>query len=447
MNTALYETYVQILHEELVPAMGCTEPIAVAYAGALARQTLGTLPERIELTVSGNIIKNVKSVVVPNTGGLKGIEAAAAAGLVAGEAERLLEGLPVAVAAGVRVGDADAQLEVLANVTEDQLPLLDEYLSAAEITVSKSPLRCPFDIQVRVFAGGDTAFVQIVGSHTNVVRIEKNGEVLLNKPFSEEAAQPPESRRSLTVEDIIAFADEVDLDDVRAPIARQIEYNTAIAEAGLTGQYGAAIGKILLDSYGDSVQNRAKAWAAAGSDARMNGCEKPVVINSGSGNQGMTASLPVIVYARELRASEEQLYRALVVSNLVTIHLKTGIGSLSAYCGATSAGAGAGAGICYLYGGRYDEIAHTVVNALAINSGMLCDGAKASCAAKIASAVEAGLLGMQMYRHDSQFYGGDGIVVKGVENTIRAVSSIARDGMRETDNEIIRLMIGEETVK
>ena len=236
MNTALYETYVQILHEELVPAMGCTEPIAVAYAGALARQTLGTLPERIELTVSGNIIKNVKSVIVPHTGGRKG--------------------LPVAVAAGVRVGDADAQLEVLANVTEDQLPLLDEYLSAAEITVSKSPLRCPFDIQVRVFAGGDTAFVQIVGSHTNVVRIEKNGEVLLNKPFSEEAAQPPESRRSLTVEDIIVFADEVDLNDVRAPIARQIEYNTAIAEAGLTGQYGAAIGKILLDSYGDSVQNR-----------------------------------------------------------------------------------------------------------------------------------------------------------------------------------------------
>ena len=404
MDSALYSAYVDILREELVPAMGCTEPIAVAYAGALARKTLGAYPSRIELIVSGNIIKNVKSVIVPHTGGRKG--------------------LPVAVAAGVRVGDADAQLEVLANVTEDQLPLLDEYLSAAEITVSKSPLRCPFDIQVRVFAGGDTAFVQIVGSHTNVVRIEKNGEVLLNKPFSEEAAQPPESRRSLTVEDIIAFADEVDLDDVRA-----------------------AIGKILLDSYGDSVQNRAKAWAAAGSDARMNGCEKPVVINSGSGNQGMTASLPVIVYARELKASEEQLYRALVVSNLVTIHLKTGIGSLSAYCGATSAGAGAGAGICYLYGGRYDEIAHTVVNALAINSGMLCDGAKASCAAKIASAVEAGLLGMQMYRHDSQFYGGDGIVVKGVENTIRAVSSIARDGMRETDNEIIRLMIGEETVK
>ena len=336
---------------------------------------------------------------------------------------------------------------MLASVTEEQLPLLSEYLDSTEIVVSKSPLHCPFDIQVRAYAGEDTSFVQIVGSHTNVVRIERNGEVLLSKPFSEEASQPPENRKLLTVEDIIAFADEVDLDDVREPIARQIAYNTAIAEAGLTGEYGAAVGRILLDSYGDSVQNRAKAWAAAGSDARMNGCEKPVVINSGSGNQGMTASLPVIIYARELQASEEQLYRALVVSNLVTIHLKTGIGSLSAYCGATSAGAGAGAGVCYLYGGRYDEIAHTVVNALAINSGMLCDGAKASCAAKIASAVEAGLLGLQMYRHDSQFYGGDGIIVKGVENTIRAVSSIARDGMRETDNEIIRLMIGGEAVR
>ena len=427
MDSALYSAYVDILREELVPAMGCTEPIAVAYAGALARKTLGAYPSRIELIVSGNIIKNVKSVIVPHTGGRKG--------------------LPVAVAAGARIGDADAQLEVLASVTEEQLPLLSEYLDSTEIVVSKSPLHCPFDIQVRAYAGEDTAFVQIVGSHTNVVRIERNGEVLLSKPFSEEASQPPENRRLLTVENIIAFADEVNLDDVREPIARQIEYNTAIAEAGLTGEYGAAVGRILLDSYGDSVQNRAKAWAAAGSDARMNGCEKPVVINSGSGNQGMTASLPVIIYARELQASEEQLYRALVVSNLVTIHLKTGIGSLSAYCGATSAGAGAGAGVCYLYGGHYDEIAHTVGNALAINSGTLCDGAKASCAAKIASAVEAGRLGLQMYRHVSQFYGGDGIIVKGVENTIRAVSRIARAGMRETDNEIIRLMIGEEAVR
>ena len=354
MDAALYQTYVRILHEELVPAMGCTEPIAIAYAGALARKTLERLPERIELTVSGNIIKNVKSVIVPHTGGRKGI--------------------PVAVAAGVRVGDADAQLEVLANVTQEQLPLLDDYLSAVEITVTKSPLRCPFDIQVRAHAGEETAFVQIVDSHTNVVRVERNGEVLLSKPFSEEAAQPDESRKLLTVENIIAFADEVDLDDVRAPIARQIEYNTAIAEAGLTGEYGAAVGKILLDSYGDSVQNRAKAWAAAGSDARMNGCEKPVIINSGSGNQGMTASLPVIVYAHELHASEEQLYRALVVSNLVTIHLKTGIGSLSAYCGATSAATGAACGIAYMLGGSYEDVCGIITNTITLSLGKLVVG-------------------------------------------------------------------------
>jgi L-cysteine desulfidase len=274
-----------------------------------------------------------------------------------------------------------------------------------------------------------------------VVRVEKDGEALVEKEFSDDVVQAPANRSLLTVEDIVAFADEVKIPDVEEVLSRQVEYNMAIAQAGLSEHYGASIGKILLRSYGNSIQNRAKAWAAAGSDARMNGCELPVVINSGSGNQGMTASIPVIIYAKECGVSQEQLYRALVVSNLVTIHLKTGIGSLSAYCGATSAGAGAGAGICYLYGGRYDEIAHTVVNALAINSGMICDGAKASCAAKIASAVEAGLLGWQMNAHDSQFYGGDGIVVKGVENTIRAVSALAREGMRSTDDKIIHLMM------
>ena len=427
MNTALYETYVQILHEELVPAMGCTEPIAVAYAGALARQTLGTLPERIELTVSGNIIKNVKSVIVPHTGGRKG--------------------LPVAVAAGVRVGDADAQLEVLANVTEEQLPLLDEYLFAAEITVSKSPLRCPFDIQVRVFAGGDTAFVQIVGSHTNVVRIEKNGEVLLNKPFSEEAAQPPESRRSLTVEDIIAFADEVDLDDVRAPIARQIEYNTAIAEAGLTGQYGAAIGKILLDSYGDSVQNRAKAWAAAGSDARMNGCEKPVVINSGSGNQGATASLPVIIYAQKHNIGREQLLRALALSDLIAIHLKSGIGRLSAYCGAVCAATGAGCAMTYLDGGTLEQIDQTITNSIATSSGMVCDGAKPSCAAKIATSLESAIMAHDLAMANRAFQSGEGIVMDNVEQTIDAVGCVASQGMHITDQVILNLMTQQKGVR
>ncbi len=423
LEQKIYDAYVSILKEELIPAMGCTEPIAVAYAGAIARKALGVLPERIELCVSGNIIKNVKSVIVPHTAGRKGLR--------------------VAVAAGVICGDADRELEVLADVDADGVKALDAYLEKVDIRISESTANCPFDIQVTAFAGTDHAYCRIIGHHTNVVAIRKNGDILLEKPFSDDAVQPPENRKLLCVKDIVAFGDEVRIEDIRPVISRQIEYNMAIAEAGMSGNYGASIGKILLRSYGNAVQNRAKAWAAAGSDARMNGCELPVVINSGSGNQGMTASIPVIIYARECNVSEELLYRALVVSNLVTIHLKTGIGSLSAYCGAISAGCGAGSGICYLYGGRLDEISHTIVNALAINSGVICDGAKASCAAKIASAVEAGLLGMQMYMHDSQFYGGDGIVVKGVESTIAAVSKIARDGMRGTDEEIIRIMIGD----
>lgn len=421
MEQHIYQAYLEILREELVPAMGCTEPIAVAYAAALARQTLGAMPERAILTVSGNIIKNVKSVIVPHTGGKKGLQ--------------------TAVAAGICYGEAEKELEVLSEASEEQLARMDAWLAQAELLIRESDAECPFDLHVQVFAGEDSAYVHIISHHTNVVCIRRNDEILLEKPFSAEAVQAPENRSLLNVEDIVAFADTVAVEEVAELLQRQIDCNLAIVEAGLGGEYGAAIGKILLLSYGNSVHNRAKAWAAAGSDARMGGCELPVVINSGSGNQGLTASVPVIVYARECGVSQEQLYRALVVSNLVTIHLKTGIGSLSAYCGATSAGAGAGAGICYLYGGKYKEIAHTVVNALAINSGMLCDGAKASCAAKIASAVEAGMLGMRMYMHDSQFYGGDGIVVKGVENTIRAVSTIARDGMRSTDREVIRLMM------
>ena len=424
MDQTIYTNYLEILREELVPAMGCTEPIAVAFAAALARETLGRMPERCVLTVSGNIIKNVKSVIVPNTGGRKGLRTAVAAGLCFGEAAR--------------------ELEVLAGATEEQLTALDRYLETADIRLQEAESEIPFDLAVELFDGPDSAYVRIVNQHTNVVCLRHNGETLLEKPFSTETAQAPENRKLLNVEDIVRFADEAKIEDVREILQRQIDCNMAIAETGLHGDFGAGIGRILLLSYGTSVHNRAKAWAAAGSDARMDGCEMPVVINSGSGNQGLTASVPVIIYARECGVSEEMLFRALLVSNLVTIHLKTGIGTLSAYCGATSAGAGAGAGICYLYGGKYKEIAHTIVNALAINSGMLCDGAKASCAAKIASAVEAGMLGMRMYMHDSQFYGGDGIVVTGVENTIRAVSTIARDGMRSTDREVIRLMMAND---
>ena len=424
MDQETYDAYVAILEEELVCAMGCTEPIAVAYCAALARQTLGTLPERVDVAASANIIKNVKSVVVPNTGGARGIEAAAAAGVVA--------------------GDADAKLEVLAGVTDEQIAEMRDFLATHEVTVAPSERPWIFDIQVRVEAAGRTAFCEIAGAHTNVIRVERDGEVLLDNPY-EDAAEGEAGgtdRSCLSVEKIIQFADEVNLDDVKQVLGRQIACNTAIAQEGLHGNWGAGIGKVLLEAYGDGVANRAKAWAAAGSDARMGGCELPVVINSGSGNQGLTASVPVIVYAQELGVSHEELLRALVVSNLVTIHLKTGIGRLSAYCGATSAGAGAAAGITYLYGGRTHEISHTVVNAIAIDSGMVCDGAKASCAAKIASAVEAGLLGMQMQSQGKQFYGGDGIVVKGVENTIRNVGVLAARGMRETDRTIIELMCG-----
>lgn len=423
MEKTLYDSCLSILHEELRPAMGCTEPIAVAYAAALARHTLGALPESVRIHVSANIIKNVKSVVVPHTGGLRGIGAAAAAGIVAGNAEK--------------------ELEVLSAVTQEQIRKMADYLSSTPISIAPSENGYIFDIQIRIFSGTHSAFVQISGSHTNVTHIERDGQILHHKDYTEGGQVEQTGRDILSVERIVEFADFVNISDVKDLLDRQISCNRAIAQEGLAGKWGANVGRVLLQAYGDDVHTRAKAMAAAGSDARMSGCERPVVINSGSGNQGLAASLPVVVYAEELKVPDEMLYRALVVSNLVTIHLKTGIGRLSAYCGATSAGCGAGAGIAYLYGGGVYEIAHTIVNAVAINSGMICDGAKPSCAAKIASAVEAGLMGMQMQRNGTQFYGGDGIIVKGVENTIRNIGLLARLGMAETDKEIIHLMLSD----
>lgn len=423
LTPELYAAYVRILQEELVPAMGCTEPIALAYAAALARRELGSMPQMVTVAVSANIIKNVKSVVVPHTGGLRGIEAAVAAGTVAGAADR--------------------ELEVLADITARDLPDIADWRSRTPITVTTADSGFLLDIDITVAGGGHTARVRLVGGHTNVVRIEKDGQVKLDRPCSEKQPAKTTDRSLLSVERIITFADQLNPEDVQEVLQRQIDYNTAIAQEGLRGNYGANIGRILLQAYGNDVHNRAKAMAAAGSDARMNGCELPVVINSGSGNQGLTASLPVIVYAEQMQAGREQLYRALAVSNLVTIHIKTGIGKLSAFCGAVAAGVGAGAGVCYLHGGRYDEISHTIVNAIAMDSGIICDGAKASCAAKIASAVEAGLLGLQMQAHGTQFYSGDGIVTKGVENNIRNIGALAREGMRETDKTIIRMMIGD----
>ena len=421
MDARIYKGYIDILNEELLPAMGCTEPISLAYAAALARQVLGRLPESVEISVSGNILKNVKSVIVPNTGGLKGVCAAAAAGIAAGK--------------------ADKKLQVLSEVTEDDFVKIKQYLDSASFKVTHAQNGCVFDIGVKVSNGDDNAFVRIEGYHTNVVEITKNGESILHNSRTYIGDGKLTDRSILNVRDIVEFADTVNINDIEEIISRQIEYNTAIAEEGLKNDYGANLGKVLLSAFGDGVHNRAKATAAAGSDARMNGCSLPVVIVSGSGNQGMTASLPVVVYAKHLNASREKTIRAVALSDLITVHLKTGIGRLSAYCGAVSAGAGAGAAVSYLYGGGYEDIAHTIVNALAIDSGLICDGAKSSCAAKIASAVDAGLTGMEMYRRGNQSYGGDGILESGVENTIENVGDLARIGMRETDEEIIRLMI------
>lgn len=415
----IYKQYVQILREELRPAMGCTEPIAIAYASAKARSVLGKTPDRIVIEVSGNIIKNVKSVVIPHTGGLRGI--------------------PAAVAIGAVAGDENAEFEVISNVTNEQIESTKAYLESTPIEVKWSDSSHIFDLRISAYHGDESSLIHIVDYHTNIVEIRKNDEVIYqHECLTEEDGLT--DRSCMSVESIVDFADSVDVEDIRVVLERQIKCNMAIAEEGLKNNYGANIGKTLLASRGDSIQTKMRAYAAAGSDARMNGCELPVVIVSGSGNQGMTASIPVIVYARECGLDDDLLFRALVVSNLVTTHLKTDIGRLSAYCGAVSAGVGAGAGIAYLKGGRYKVIAHTIVNAAAVTSGIICDGAKASCAAKIASAVDAGLLGLEMYENGNQFLGGDGIVTKGVEKTIKNIGRLAKYGMAETDKEIIEIM-------
>lgn len=417
----IYGSYVQILKEELVPAMGCTEPIALAYAAARAREVLGEVPDKVLVEASGSIIKNVKSVIVPNTNHLKGIPAAAAAGIIGGKAER--------------------ELEVISEVSEEEIQEMRAFLERTEMKVVHVDSGITFDIIITVYHGSNYAKVRIANYHTNIVLIEKNGEKLLEIPVEGEKEEGLTDRSILNMEDIWDFVQSLDIEDVREVLDQQITYNTAISEEGLKGDYGANIGSVLLSTYGSDIKTRAKAKAAAGSDARMNGCELPVVINSGSGNQGITCSIPVVEYAKELEAGEDKMYRALALSNLVAIHQKTGIGRLSAYCGAVSAGAAAGAGIAYLCSGGYEEVIHTVVNALAIVSGIVCDGAKASCAAKIASSVDAGILGYYMYTNGQQFYSGDGIVTKGVEATIKNVGRLGKEGMRETNEEIIKIMV------
>ena len=423
-NDPRYAHLVQILREELVPAMGCTEPISIAYGAAKARAILGRLPERVEVLASGNIIKNVKSVVVPNTGGLKGIEAAAAAGIVAGREEKILE--------------------VISEVTDAQKEEIASFLNTCPIRVKPDESDVVFSITLTLRAGADAVRLQITDYHTHIVLIEKNGEVLLKDGKASAANSGLTARSVMSVEVVCDFADTCDLDDVRGLVEQQIAYNYAIAEEGMANPWGANIGKVIRDCYGQDIQHRARYMAAAASDARMSGCEMPVIIVSGSGNQGITASVPVIEYAKELGVSHEKMVRAVLLSDLLAIHLKPGSGRRSAYCGAVSAGCAAGGGIAYLHGGGFREVAHTLVNSLAIVSGMICDGAKASCAAKISASVDAGVMGYNMFRCNQQFRGGDGIVTKGVENTIENIGRIGRLGMRETDKEIIRIMTGQK---
>lgn len=419
LNEKKMAAYLAILDEELILATGCTEPIAVAYCAAKLREVLGVKPEKVLAEVSGNILKNVKSVVVPNTGGRRGIDAAVAVGIVA--------------------GDADAELQVIANVTEEDEEAIQAYLDSTEIKIDCPETPCMLDIRLTGWAGGHQAMVRVANNHTNIITIEKDGVKLLDKPHTASAEDSLQDKSVLNVEDIITFIETVPIEKIRPLISRQIEKNTAIAAEGLENSWGANIGSHLLLT-GGGAETECRAWAAAGSDARMNGCEMPVVICSGSGNQGITASVPVWRYGVLNGKDEETVLRAVCLSDLITIHQKTGIGRLSAYCGAVSAGVGAGCGIAWLRGADYEGISHTIMNAVAMISGCICDGAKASCASKIAMGVETGILGYNMYLKGDNFRPGDGIVGDGVEDTIKNVGVLAAQGMRETDRVILKIM-------
>lgn len=418
-NDTKYEYCVELLKKELIPATGCTEPVAIAYAAAKARDLLGCMPEETLVEVSGNILKNAKSVIVPGTEGLFGIRAAASAGIVAGDAEK--------------------KLNVINNLSSEQAADIRRFIKKSDIQVKGLNTPHLFDILVTLGAHGDTVRVRITDTHTNISLMEKNGQVLEEQKL-ETVSDEAIGSSPICMKDIFDFAETAELDDVKELLDRQISYNWAIAEEGLTNDYGAQVGKILF-SESKNLKTRARAYAAAAADARMSGCDMPVVINSGSGNQGISASVPVIVYARVLGLGDEKLYRGLIVSNLTGIYQKKMVGTLSAYCGAVSAGAASAAGIAYMLEGSYDAVIHTLINALAMGSGIICDGAKPSCAAKIALSVEAGLTGYQMYKNGTQFKGGDGILASGAENSLRNVAQLARNGMSETDKVIINIML------
>jgi L-cysteine desulfidase len=425
MNRHIEKNYIDILKAELVPALGCTEPIAVAYAFAKARELLGTFPEQIELLCSGNIIKNVKGVTVPNSGGLKGLDVASVLGVVGGNPAR--------------------ELEVLEEVTPEHIQETKRLLETDFFTCSLREGVENLYIVAKLRAGNETASVTIVNRHTLITEMEKNGDVVYRLNPTEQEESTPD-RSLLNFDDILAFAETVELDKIKPILEQQVKMNSAISKVGLEGGHGARIGRTLLDVYGYSLENRARANAAAGSDARMNGCSMPVVINSGSGNQGMTVSLPVIEYATALGVTKEKMYRALALSNLLSIHQKYYIGSLSAFCGAVTAASASGAAITYLHGGTSEQIANTMINTLANVGGIVCDGAKSSCAAKIASAVDAAILAHHMSMRGYVFQSGEGLVGDTVEETIQSIGYVGRVGMKSTDVEILNVMIGKANV-
>lgn len=410
--------FIELLEKELIPALGCTEPIALAYAAAYARDVLETIPDKAEIIVSNNIIKNVKSVTIPNTNGLRGIESAVVAGIIGGKVEK--------------------RLEVIEDMTCEQINDIIKYLQNASIHVRASKSEEVFEIDVREWSGKDCAEVKIIKEHMNVVLVKKNDTVIYKK---ENHLEEEKGEEFLSIENIIKFADNVPFQNIEFLIHRQVKYNMKIAEEGIKQEYGGAVGKTILSCANGSVREKARAYAAAGSDARMNGCTLPVVIVSGSGNQGITASVPIIVYAREKGYDEERMIRAIVISDLLTIYQRQFIGRLSAYCGAVNAGCASVAGISYLEGGGFKEVAHTLVNSLAAVSGIICDGAKSSCAAKIASAIDAGFLGYTMYQNHKEFVGGDGIVTCDADETVKNVGILGREGMRQTDQKIIDIML------
>ena len=420
MEPSFFDAYTNILREEIIPATGCTEPISIAYCAAKAHEVLGMQPTAVTVSVSGSILKNVKSVVVPNTNGLKGIRAAVAAGIVC--------------------GDASKGMQVICSVTDEQRAAVSHFMDAVNIDVSCAETDCALYISVTLYARTSYSRVVIANNHSNIVEIMKNGEAIFKRPIVVQSEDSLTDKSCLNLHDIVTYADRVDLSLVSDLLDLQIRYNTAICEEGFANDYGANIGKILLAENRTDAKTVARAYAAAGSDARMSGCEMPVAILCGSGNQGITASIPIICYAKHYSIDRERMYRALLVSDLLTVYQKAGIGRLSAYCGAVSAGCAAGAGIAYLLGGDETVVAHTLVNAVAMISGTICDGAKPSCAAKIAAAVETGILGYQMYLHQQQFLSGEGIVAPNADETVRNIGRIASEGMIETDQTIISIM-------